>query len=106
MRPVRDGRSQAKLTLKLPPKQGGTHVFRPKRRPVAWPASHIPVLSPVFRVAFVKFGGLLALVVLFVSSNVYPKGGGRVFPKDMVVLDAKPLGGILRLGWRWRWRWR
>ena len=29
-----------------------------------------PVLSPVFRVAFVKFGGLLALVVLSVSSNV------------------------------------
>ncbi|MCO5385857.1 MAG: hypothetical protein NHB14_08945 [Desulfosporosinus sp.] len=46
--------------------------------PVAWPASHIPVLSPVFRVAFVKFGGLLALVVLYVSSNVYPGCVGRL----------------------------
>ncbi|WP_207642471.1 hypothetical protein [Desulfosporosinus sp. I2] len=48
---------------------------------VAWPASHILVLSPVFRVAFVKFGGLLALGVHSVSSNVYPRLDGRVFPE-------------------------
>lgn len=43
-------------------------------------ASHILVLRPVFRVAFVKFGGPLALVVHLVSTGT--------------CLRVKPLGSI------------
>jgi len=52
------------------------------------------VLRPVFRIDFVKFGGLLALVVLSVSSNVYPGWMVEYSLKMGLLRMLSPLGVV------------